>query len=51
MNMIRTQTDLMVRDNTKLASLVKLVEDGSVDPYTAAQKAIKQINIFDTSPD
>lgn len=51
MNMIRTQTDLMVRDNAKLASLVKLVEDGSVDPYTAAQKAIKQINIFDTSSD
>ncbi|MEE2884502.1 MAG: methylmalonyl Co-A mutase-associated GTPase MeaB [Chloroflexota bacterium] len=51
MNMIRTQTDLMVRDNAKLASLVKLVEDGAVDPYTAAQNAINQINIFDTSPD
>ena len=51
MTMIKTQTDLMIRDSTKLASLVKLVEDGTVDPYTAAYNALNQIKIFDTSPD
>lgn len=50
-NMIRTQTDLMVRDNSRLAALAKLVEDGALDPYTAAENALNQIKIFDTSLD
>ena len=50
-NMIRTQTDLMVRDNSRFAALAKLVEDGALDPYTAAENALNQIKIFDTSLD